>query len=450
MNTDQQPELPAEVLAAVQTLRLVGTTGTEDIRTIRRAHDCADWLEANWPKPPQPSVKVLCHAEGERCHGCEHYRDPAKNPVCRYAPQPSADMTKPTDWPEWVAFGPADWPDSGENACYAHKCKQCGETFHGHKRRPPHCRKCAQPSADVEKLAQDVIVCMEKHAEKDGCRVADRIVDILARAFAEKDVFSDAQRIQIEYWQRRCGEEKNRAERAEAELADMKRWSAAKTEIADGLLCEVRELRAYRDRMEWLHRGNDKDAEGYEWGVFRVKWNASGQPESVLHTLTDLTDLDAAMGASRMPRYYDQIADLQSCLTKEQDHSQELKAERDQLRAELQSSVLQWNEQVSTLCAEVETQRNLAIDCANDVLMLRVKVERLREDYRLANDAAVIHASTIADLRAQLAAAQEHKERLASFVREFIDAWNNGMAGDSSILRKAVAVLNDARKEAHQ
>ncbi len=56
-------ELPAEVRTAVQTLRLVGTTGTECIETIRRAHDCADWLEANWPKPPQPSADVEKLAE---------------------------------------------------------------------------------------------------------------------------------------------------------------------------------------------------------------------------------------------------------------------------------------------------------------------------------------------------------------------------------------------------
>lgn len=127
-----------------------------------------------------------------------------------------------------------------------------------------------------------------------------------------------------------------RAEKAEAELAEAKKWSDAKTKLGDDLVCEVRELRAYRERMEWLHRGNDKDAEGFEWGVFRVKWDAQGQPVSVLHTLTDLTDLDAAMGASRMPRYYDEIADLQAQLIKEQDYSLELKAERDQLRAELQ------------------------------------------------------------------------------------------------------------------
>jgi hypothetical protein len=107
-----------------------------------------------------------------------------------------------------------------------------------------------------------------------------------------------------------------RAERDQlrAEVKRLKEWSAAKTNLADDLLSEVRELRAYRDRMEWLHRGNDRDAEGYEWGIFRVKWDEHGQPASVLHTNTDLRDLDAAMGASRMPRYYDELADVKQQL----------------------------------------------------------------------------------------------------------------------------------------
>ncbi|MBF0098697.1 MAG: hypothetical protein HQM05_15335 [Magnetococcales bacterium] len=59
---------------------------------------------------------------------------------------------------------------------------------------------------------------------------------------------------------------------------------------------EVRELRKYRARMDWLHTGGaDRDAEGYEWGVARVKFNAHGQPVSVLWTDSDHRDLDAEM-----------------------------------------------------------------------------------------------------------------------------------------------------------
>lgn len=57
------------------------------------------------------------------------------------------------------------------------------------------------------------------------------------------------------------------------------------------------ELRARAEkaeaRLKWLHTGGGRDAEGYEWGVFRVKWTAQGQPESVCQTLSDYSDLDA-------------------------------------------------------------------------------------------------------------------------------------------------------------
>lgn len=45
---------------------------------------------------PEEKTKagVICHAEGDRCHGCNHYKDPVKNPVCRYATQPSADVQR--------------------------------------------------------------------------------------------------------------------------------------------------------------------------------------------------------------------------------------------------------------------------------------------------------------------------------------------------------------------
>lgn len=51
-------------------------------------------------------------------------------------------ITKPSTWPEWVDFTERDWPDTGDNGCYMHRCLQCGNTFHGHKRRAPVCRKC--------------------------------------------------------------------------------------------------------------------------------------------------------------------------------------------------------------------------------------------------------------------------------------------------------------------
>lgn len=46
-------------------------------------------------------------------------------------------------------------------------------------------------------------------------------------------------------------------------------------------------------RLKWLHTGGGKDADGCEWGIFRVKWNAQGQPVEVWQTLSDMSDLDA-------------------------------------------------------------------------------------------------------------------------------------------------------------
>ena len=49
------------------------------------------------------------------------------------------------------------------------------------------------------------------------------------------------------------------------------------------------------DRLRWLHTGGGLDADGYEWGIFRVKWDAQGQPVEVWQTNSDFSDLDAEM-----------------------------------------------------------------------------------------------------------------------------------------------------------
>lgn len=46
------------------------------------------------------------------------------------------------------------------------------------------------------------------------------------------------------------------------------------------------------NRIHWLHTGSATDREGYEWGIYRVKWE-NGVPVSVLHARSDLSDLDA-------------------------------------------------------------------------------------------------------------------------------------------------------------
>lgn len=57
-------------------------------------------------------------------------------------------------------------------------------------------------------------------------------------------------------------------------------------------------LRADAERLHWLHSQAScvLDAEGYEWGVWRVKWE-HGKPVSVCATFSDFSDLDAAIAS---------------------------------------------------------------------------------------------------------------------------------------------------------
>jgi hypothetical protein len=57
---------------------------------------------------------------------------------------------------------------------------------------------------------------------------------------------------------------------------------------------ENERLRVYKARLDWLHSTGPLDEDGYEWGVFRVKWE-NGGAVSVMHTLSDMSDLDAQM-----------------------------------------------------------------------------------------------------------------------------------------------------------
>jgi len=59
---------------------------------------------------------------------------------------------------------------------------------------------------------------------------------------------------------------------------------------------EVESLERYKRRMEWLHDCSTgcTDAEGFEWGIYRVKWE-NGHPVRVWQTNSDFSDLDAEM-----------------------------------------------------------------------------------------------------------------------------------------------------------
>lgn len=59
---------------------------------------------------------------------------------------------------------------------------------------------------------------------------------------------------------------------------------------------EFRELRRCKQRLHWLHdcSNGSTDAEGFEWGIYRVKWE-NGKAVEVQATFSDFHDLDAEM-----------------------------------------------------------------------------------------------------------------------------------------------------------
>lgn len=56
----------------------------------------------------------------------------------------------------------------------------------------------------------------------------------------------------------------------------------------------IADAEAMQKRMEFLHSAASVDADGYEWGVFRVKW-ANGRVVDVQRVRADHSDLDAAI-----------------------------------------------------------------------------------------------------------------------------------------------------------
>jgi hypothetical protein len=66
---------------------------------------------------------------------------------------------------------------------------------------------------------------------------------------------------------------------------------AALRAYATHLREENERLRKDAGRIKFLHECTQTDQDGYEWGVFRVKWQ-EGKPHSVLATLSDSSDLD--------------------------------------------------------------------------------------------------------------------------------------------------------------
>lgn len=56
----------------------------------------------------------------------------------------------------------------------------------------------------------------------------------------------------------------------------------------------IAEAEAMRKRMDFLHSSSSVDRDGYEWGIFRVKWE-NGRAVDVQRVRADHADLDAAV-----------------------------------------------------------------------------------------------------------------------------------------------------------
>jgi hypothetical protein len=67
---------------------------------------------------------------------------------------------------------------------------------------------------------------------------------------------------------------------------------------------ECEELRKDSERLHWLHDCSTgvTDLEGYEWGIYRVKWNCAGQVESIYATDSNFNDLDKEMAREAAAR----------------------------------------------------------------------------------------------------------------------------------------------------
>jgi hypothetical protein len=48
-------------------------------------------------------------------------------------------------------------------------------------------------------------------------------------------------------------------------------------------------------RLQWLHSPASGNVDGWEWGIFKVKWGSREGEHQIRHTFADFSDLDEAM-----------------------------------------------------------------------------------------------------------------------------------------------------------
>jgi ElaB/YqjD/DUF883 family membrane-anchored ribosome-binding protein len=87
------------------------------------------------------------------------------------------------------------------------------------------------------------------------------------------------------------------------------------------------------------------------------------------------------------------------------------------------------------LRAEVESLRKGSAKACGD---LRTEVERLRDDRDCEKRLRKDSDDLATDWR-------ERAERAEAFIREYVEAWDEGLAGDSYMHRKALAAIDAAK-----
>jgi hypothetical protein len=96
-----------------------------------------------------------------------------------------------------------------------------------------------------------------------------------------------------QYWNEAMATHKNIA-LLEQQLAEARKDAADADSMSKALaaVCDKNDA-----RWKFLHTIN-KDAQGFEWCVMRVKWE-NGRISEALHTYSDMSDLDAAITSTQ-------------------------------------------------------------------------------------------------------------------------------------------------------
>ena len=91
----------------------------------------------------------------------------------------------------------------------------------------------------------------------------------------------------IGWWLSAALEDPNTCEEMKSDIRD---WFASIGTIATSAVADA--------RLQWLHSPASGNVDGWEWGIFKVKWGSREGEHQIRHTFADFSDLDEAMAAS--------------------------------------------------------------------------------------------------------------------------------------------------------